>query len=429
MGNSESSIRASLENKPTVVVIGGGFGGIELAQHLDRHFNVIVIDRKNYFFVSFAALRATVNESFARRVAIPYSKALRFGHVVQAEVERISPEGVKVRGKDDLIKFDYLVISTGTSYAFPAKVASPDAKDIPGLYAEIRTAVEKAQNILVIGGGVVGVELLGELTNQFPEKKYTLLHSHEQLIPGPLKKEFQSQFLKLVEGTPNVKLILGDRAVLEDDELKTTAKFLEGKRIVKTEKGQEVETDLIFFCTGAKVNNASFKDQFPVDEDGRLKVNKFLQVEGHENIFAIGDCANFPEGKLGFSARLQGTDAAKNIIAHSEKRPLKERIPLSPGMFVPFGPKKGFGQFPNESGTIVGSFATSMIKGKTLFAPAVWSQLNQKMTDAEELEFSTHVERENEKLRRFSSVFKMDEEQMKKLLDGLPAEPVEADHT
>ena len=143
MGNSSSSILASLESKPVVVIVGGGFAGIKVALGLDRHLNVILIDRKDFFFINFGALRASVDSSLAPHIMVPYSKLLQFGHVVQGEVSEVGTNSLKLHGREEPIPFDYLVIATGTSNAFPTKVAPAHAKDAKPLYEESAKEIEK----------------------------------------------------------------------------------------------------------------------------------------------------------------------------------------------------------------------------------------------------------------------------------------------
>jgi len=169
MGNSASTIQRNLEGKPVVVVVGGGFAGIKVAMTLDKHVNVILIDRKDFFFISFGALRAAVDPSVAPHLMVPYSKLLQFGHVVQGEVAEIGTKSLKLHGRDEQIPFDYLVITTGTSYAFPSKVSPAHAKDVLPLYEESAKEIEK-----------VGVCLL--LVCSFSSFHLLLLHLHLHFI-------------------------------------------------------------------------------------------------------------------------------------------------------------------------------------------------------------------------------------------------------
>jgi NADH dehydrogenase FAD-containing subunit len=79
MGVGES--QEDSEQKPVVLIIGGGYGGIQCAKSLDEtgQFFVVLIDRKSYFLHNVAALRATVERDFAQKILIPYDRLLTNG--------------------------------------------------------------------------------------------------------------------------------------------------------------------------------------------------------------------------------------------------------------------------------------------------------------------------------------------------------------
>eukprot|EP00494_Astrolonche_serrata_P003550 UN03557 len=78
-------------------------------------------------------------------VFIPYSKCLKYGHFIQAEAEKIDPKlGVFFHGRKEPVKCDYLVICTGSSYAFPMKVAAPKAEPVQKEMKECAEAIKKA---------------------------------------------------------------------------------------------------------------------------------------------------------------------------------------------------------------------------------------------------------------------------------------------
>lgn len=112
---------------------------------------------------------AGVQASYATQICVPYANMLEYGHVVQAEVMRVSPGGVFLNGREEPVDFDYLVIATGTSYAFPAKIAISHYADTPPLYATMQTTIENATRVVVVGGGPTGVELCGEILERYPE--------------------------------------------------------------------------------------------------------------------------------------------------------------------------------------------------------------------------------------------------------------------
>jgi len=187
----------------------------------------------------------------------------------------------------------------------------------------------------------VGVELVGEIKSKYPQKVVTLVHSRAELISGSrLMPEFRQRVLERVRAIPGVKVIMEDRVIMEDG-LKSHLRFVPGKRTLKTEKGESIETDLVFLCAGGSPTNTFLSKTFPdkVTEKGDIRVNKFLQVEGLENIFAAGDCAQVEgDNKQTLAAYHQGAVVVANIKNLVAKRPLKEYGGSYIHMFVPFGP-------------------------------------------------------------------------------------------
>ncbi|GAB5357381.1 hypothetical protein AAMO2058_000369800 [Amorphochlora amoebiformis] len=385
-----------VKGKPVVIIVGAGYGGVKVAKKLDKNadFNVVIIDRKNYFLHNIAMLRAVAVDDWEKKCLIPYDKVLKYGSVVQGEVISVSEDckSIKVNGREEEIKCDYLVLATGSSYAFPAKVALPEKKDVPKMYKDLREITKKAMNISVIGGGAVGYELVVELAHYMKDtdKKFTLIHSGDKIASATnMSEKFKDRALAALAKFKNIKVMLGERVTdfgetetaeegkNEEKDKKTKAKhmtFLAGKRTLKTQKGTEIETDLVFFCMGTKVNNASFKN-LPKTAEGRLEVNDFLQIKDKTTAFALGDCADI-EGKMGYFATIQADTVAKNIYALEKKKKLTAYKKQRPAMFLNTGPVGGVAQLgPLHLGDMVVRFA----KAKDLFVSQYWPQLNQNI--------------------------------------------------
>ena len=292
----------------------------------------------------------------------PHSHISRLpGCVVQAEVTSISPTGVQVHGRKEPIQFDYLVIATGSSYAFPGKVAETEISRAVDLYENLREKIGKAHQILIIGGGPVGVELAGEIATDFADKEVTLVHNHPVLLqPDTYNEKIYLRTREELEKL-RVKIILDDRVELSDKE---HLNYIEGQKTFVTVKSKtKINADLTFICTGTRINNRSlmnspFKSKIN-PQTGRLIVNNHLQIDGHENIFAIGDIAD-KEDKFAYLAGQQGEYVAKLIpLIHQKKTNLKEYQPhLNRAIFLSLGRNNGIGQLPNKSGTVIGRFSS-----------------------------------------------------------------------
>src|ERR1700712_868881 len=106
--------------RPTVVVVGGGYGGITVAKALDETSDVVLVEPKDAFMHNIAALRALVDPSWLPRIFFPYEGLLANGRVVRDRAVLVEPRRV-VTAAGEQIDADYIVLATGSSYPFPAK--------------------------------------------------------------------------------------------------------------------------------------------------------------------------------------------------------------------------------------------------------------------------------------------------------------------
>lgn len=153
--------------------------------------------------------------------------------------------------------------------------------------------IKSSSSILIIGGGPTGVELAGEIVHDFPEKKITLVHRGSRLLQfiGPKASQKSLEWLT----SKKVEVIL-DQSV---DLTATT----EG--VYRTSGGETIMADHYFVCTGTPLGSSWLKDTIltnNLDIQGRLAVDKHLRVEGHKNIFALGDITNVPVSHPIFAA-------------------------------------------------------------------------------------------------------------------------------
>src|ERR1700675_4872396 len=108
------------ERRPTVVGIGGGYGGVGVAKALDADVEVVLVEPKDAFVHNIGSLRALVEPEFLPKIFLPYDRLLTHGRVVRDRAVEVSPHRV-VLASGDVISADYVVLASGSTYPFPAK--------------------------------------------------------------------------------------------------------------------------------------------------------------------------------------------------------------------------------------------------------------------------------------------------------------------
>ncbi|CAD7704388.1 unnamed protein product [Ostreobium quekettii] len=344
--------------KPSVLVIGGGPGGVSVARQLFNVADVTVVDPSPYFEVHWGCLRAVVEPALADRMLVPYESIPRLGTFVNGKVAELGEKSAKL-SDGTVLDFDYAVVCTGSGYgdavvkARQASLAERKAT-IQDAYARIVAA----KSVLIVGGGPVGVELAAEILTDFPgQKTVTLVTSQDTLLAGnaPRLGTKAKQWLE----SRGCKLILGERVS-------------KGPPFTLENSGETLAADVVFWCTGTKKTTeymvANFQNM--LDDSGLVKVDEFLRVEGKEHIFAVGDCNNVKETKLGYLAMAQGAAVAKSIQAIIKKgsgQPKLQKWVPGKGidlMVVTFGRKMAYMQV---KGIVFGGFLPTKLKCKDVF--------------------------------------------------------------
>ncbi len=333
--------------KPHVVIVGAGFGGLEAAKLLGHDpVRVTVIDRTNYhlfqpllYQVATAALSPADIAAPIRGVVHKYPNV----DVMLAEVNAIDVEAKKVRTGEQEIAYDYLILATGSRHSYfgndqwetlaPGLKSLEDAVEIRRRllmafeYADKvhdEAARNAAMSFVIIGGGPTGVEMAGAIAEI---ARYTLAKDYRHINPSDARVILIEGDKRVLSGFPED---LSASALKQLQEL--GVEVIVGEHATNlTEQGLEVAGK--FIACRVKIwaagNTASFLGKSlgaPVDRAGRVMVNPDLSIPGHPEVQVIGDLANFPHqnGKPlpGVSpvAMQQGRHAARNILAMIESR-------------------------------------------------------------------------------------------------------------
>ncbi|XP_077115388.1 ferroptosis suppressor protein 1 isoform X1 [Ranitomeya variabilis] len=367
----------SVNESVQVVIIGGGFAGKAAASQLKSNgIPFILVDIKEAFHHNVAALRASVEAGFARKTFISYEESFQ-NSFKQGRVSGINlQKQLVVLENNEEIHYSHLIIATGSDGPFPGKFNKATTKEKAiQVYEDLVKEVQKAKHVVVVGGGVAGVEMAAEVKTDYPEKEVTLIHSKTALADVELLPHVR-ETIKEILLEKGVKLVLGQRVSNLKD---LTLNIVQENMELHLDKDTEVITaDLILSCTGSRINSSCYIDSFgdKVSSNGALKVNDYLQVEGYNNIYAVGDCADLSEPKMAYHAGLHAKIAVTNIIHSLKEKPLKTYKTGPVTMLVSMGRNDGVGQF---NGYYIGRCLVTVVKSKDVLVTKSWKDMGQKM--------------------------------------------------
>jgi apoptosis-inducing factor 2 len=349
------------ERLPTVVVIGGGYGGVNVAKALDAHVEVILVEPKNAFVHNIGALRALVEPTFLPEIFLPYDRLLANGRVVRDRAVEVSAHRV-VLASGDSIAAEYVVLASGSTYPFPAKSDAHDAEDAIDNYRAAYDELTHSNRVLLVGAGPVGIELAGEIISKWPEKHVTLLDLSDDVLGdrfrADLRAELRTQLVDL-----GVELVLGEGL----REFPPTAANEFATFTVTTNSGRDITADIWFQCFGV----TPVSDYLSADlaaarrSDGFVTVGPALQVAGHQNVFAIGDVST-ADAKMAGMAGMQAQLVAANIIKMvNGDDDVDAYEPYGTAIVVPIGPEGGSGQLPGQE-ELASREMVATVKGRDL---------------------------------------------------------------
>jgi NADH dehydrogenase len=340
---------------PHVVIIGGGFGGLDAARTLARaNVRITLIDRYNYHLFQPLLYQVATACLSPGDIASPIRWILRRQRNVQvllAEAQRIDVAAKQVvinASSDDptatdTVAYDYLIVATGAAHAYFGHpewaVRAPGLKtldDALEIRRRVLLAFEAAERepdpvkqrrlltFVIVGGGPTGVELAGALAEI---ARYTLRQDFRSIRP-------ESARVILVEGSPHVlgtfAESLGEAAHHSLQrlgvEVYTQAMVVgvdaDGVTYRRTENSitgdERVDAETVLWAAGVAASPLVKSLGVPVDRVGRVSVEPTLTLAGHPEVFVVGDAAALQQdGRLlpGVAqvAKQEGTQAARNI--------------------------------------------------------------------------------------------------------------------
>ncbi len=330
-----------MENITRVVIVGGGFAGLNAAKGFKRAktLHVTLIDRRNHHLFQPLLYQVAMAGLSPADIAAPIRGILskqKNVRVIQGEVQDVDFDGRKVRSDFGDVPFDYLILACGAKHSYFGndhwEQHAPGLKTVEQA-TEIRrrvlTAFEQAERstnpeeqkrlltFVVVGGGPTGVELAGAIGEM---SRYTLAKDFRSIEPTLAR-------VILIEGgnrvLPMFSPELSKRATrdLESLGVQVWSSSLVNKVDENgVEVGEErINAGTVLWAAGVQASGLGTKLGFEVDRAGRIVVEPDLSVKGHPNIFVAGDQAHFANDKGSLPsvapvAMQQGRFLAANIL-------------------------------------------------------------------------------------------------------------------
>jgi len=301
-----------------IVVLGGGFGGFyalkTLSSELRGEHDVILVDRSDRFVYLPSLPYLISRKKSVKDLTESYeSIAKRYGaKFVRGEAARVDLDARKVELRDGReLEYDYLIIAAGATteyYGIPgAEKACPAwrLEDYNRMLEELMKLGEP-KNVCVVGGGLTGLEVAGELLEVLGPGKVVVVEKMQMLIPT-LSNRRAAEIAEKFLASKGAKIIKGNGVVRVDE------------NELHLERGDKISCDMIVWTVGVRA--APIEIQGRVEQVGRgkwLRVRPNLQLANYENAYAIGDINHFAIDsdcamKMAEEAILQGKLAAKNI--------------------------------------------------------------------------------------------------------------------
>ncbi len=363
---------------PRVVIIGGGFAGIALAKKLAKQeVQVVMLDKHNYHTFQPLLYQVSTGGLEPDSIAYPIRKILsRYPNFYfrLANVAKIDPEAKKVETDIGPLKYDYLVLATGSKTNFfgnkEIELNSMIMKTVPealNLRSLILQNFEKAlltdsldeqdalMNFVIVGGGPTGVELAGALAEI---KKGILPKDYPDLDTRRAQINIVQSSERVLDGMSEVASRKAEEFLekMGVNIWKDTLVTGYDGDIVRTNSDLTFRTATMIWAAGVEGDLIDgLKSSECLLPGNRLKVNEFLQVGHYENIFAIGDIAcmiseDYPRGHpmVAQVAIQQGNNLGNNLLKILDKKTdLKPFVYKDKGTMATIGRNKAVVDLPS----------------------------------------------------------------------------------
>lgn len=361
-----------MSEKPKVVIIGGGFGGLWAASSLaNKPVTVTLIDRKNHHVFQPLLYQVATSVLSPGEIAQPLRRILHDAknvEVLLGEVVNFDIANNSVRLEDgSTVDFDYLIVAAGARHSYFGhddwETSAPGLKTIEDAVEMRRrillafelaereaylTGKHKPLNFVVVGGGPTGVELAGAIADI----------AREALAKDFKHIDTRKTGVTLFEGSDRVlgtfSPDLSESAKKQLESLGVNVRlnsFVTDISPGKVKVGEEwIDCDVVLWATGVAASPLGKKLGAETDKAGRVFVEPDLSLKDHKNVFVIGDMASInrengdPVPGVSPAAMQMGTATAKNILAEIKGRGRQKFSYVDKGSMATIGRSKAIAQ-------------------------------------------------------------------------------------
>lgn len=358
---------------PKVLVIGGGFGGLNAVRCLSRaKVDITLLDKKNHHLFQPLLYQVASAALSPADIATPLREVLRLqknASVMMANVDQIDKNKRQVHlANGETLDYDYLIVATGARHSYFGhddwEQFAPGLKTITdalSIREKILTSFEKAErldsfteaekylNFVIIGAGPTGVEMAGAIAEI----------AHKTMFKNFRKINPQKSKIFLIEGAPRIlppyPESLSKRA--QKDLEKMGVRVISGKIVTEVTKdgvkigNETIEAKNIIWAAGNQASPLLKTLDVPLDRQGRVIVEKDLSIPSHPEVFVIGDAACFigkgerPLPAIAPTAIQQGRYVAKIIKKSGDPLKRKPFKYFDKGSLATIGTNKAVGYF------------------------------------------------------------------------------------
>ncbi|MGQ0639831.1 MAG: NAD(P)/FAD-dependent oxidoreductase [Gemmatimonadaceae bacterium] len=367
--------------RPRVVIIGGGFAGIEAAKRMKyAPVDVVVIDRTNHFVFQPLLYQVATGGLAPSDIAVPIRWLLRKQRntrVVLGEVTRIDVERrlVEVDGGATTEPYDFLIVAAGARHAYfahnewepfaPGLKTLEDALTVRERFLMAFEEAERAdddakraalQTFVIVGGGPTGVELAGMMSTI---ARTALPHDFRRSDPSKAKVILLEAGPRLLPAMPEELSIRAKQDLEElgvDVRLGTVVTSVGESGVRYEGVGQGVASEFIaarsvFWAAGNKATALGAQLGASMDRAGRIEVAPDLSVPGRPEVFVVGDLATVPYTEtrrvpwVAPAAMQQGRWAAANVLRTLGRQPRRPFKYLNKGDLATIGRHRAVADF------------------------------------------------------------------------------------